>query len=276
MTTPKLGTAGIHTKLRKHYLKSDGANQDWNGGIFVEEVGINGGAMANENRRCDAIYVGFTSASGRLLVGHEVKSSRSDWLAELKKIGKADFWYDNCHKWFLVVDDLAIVQDGELPDGWGLMLATERGIKTVEGCEVRRVTPSWTAVRSILSRFDTERVALIAKAVEKERVRRDAEIAKFREEFRGVGHSTPQQQLVDEVIRKAKDALGSEGSYITLDADLAASVLADATMVQRATAQARQDLERAIAAGRREAQQLARVFDTSYGPLGRVLKELSQ
>jgi hypothetical protein len=53
--------------------------------------------------------------------GHEVKVSRSDWLTELKNPDKADAFRRYCDYWWLVVPDRAIVHDGELPAGWGLL-----------------------------------------------------------------------------------------------------------------------------------------------------------
>ena len=65
------------------------------------------------------------------LIGHEVKVSRSDWLAELRDPEKAEAWKRYCHGWYLVVSDAAIVRDGELPDGWGLMVKHGTSLRTV-------------------------------------------------------------------------------------------------------------------------------------------------
>lgn len=58
---------------------------------------------------------------GYAIHGHEVKVSRADWLAELSKPDKADAFRAYCHYWWLVVSDVSIVRDDELPDGWGLL-----------------------------------------------------------------------------------------------------------------------------------------------------------
>ena len=53
-------TAGeLLGRLRRHYIEP---SRRLPGGIFVPEVGMNGGYGAG--RRCDAIYVGFTTTSG--------------------------------------------------------------------------------------------------------------------------------------------------------------------------------------------------------------------
>jgi len=152
-------TQDLMARLQRHYIKP---GAPFPGGVFLPEVGWNGGGLT----RCDAIYVGFTGTSGRILVGHEVKASRSDWLNELNKPGKADAWADQCHEWWLVAAP-GIVHDGELPDGWGLMVpgrSTTRLQVQVRAHRHRDRTPSWEAVRSIMARQDTLRVAAIADA----------------------------------------------------------------------------------------------------------------
>jgi hypothetical protein len=157
-----MSTGELETRLQRHYIKP-GAPLP--GGIFLPEVGWN---PASYRGGCDAIYVGFTSTSGRLLVGHELKVSRGDWLKELKSPGKADGWADECHEWWLVVNDPAIVHDGELPAGWGLMSPTgpsktRMAIQHKADRKGSNHQPSWHAVRSIMARQDTLRAAAIAK-----------------------------------------------------------------------------------------------------------------
>lgn len=152
-----LASPDLLNRLRRHYI--DPARR-LPGGVFVSEVGLNGGYGAGS--RCDAIYVGFTSASGRHLIGHEVKVSRSDWLAEIssRKTGKADSWADQCHQFWLVVPNPAIVRDGELPPGWGLMSpgrSTSRMIIHHAAAAKKDHAPSWDVVRSVFSRYDTLR-----------------------------------------------------------------------------------------------------------------------
>lgn len=146
-------TKDLLERLRRHYIKPG----PMPGGVFVPECGINGGAQT----RADALYVGFTSTSGRLLVGHEIKVSRADWRKELDSAGKADFWADNCHQWYIVAPSTDIVPPEELPHGWGLMVpnprtTTRMDIKVKAVTDTTR-TPSWNATRSILARLDTLR-----------------------------------------------------------------------------------------------------------------------
>lgn len=168
-TTTAMTTRELTDRLRRHYLKPG----PMPGGIFIEECGRNGDGNRS---RVDALYVGFTSTSGRLLVGHEVKVSRADWRRELDKVGKADVWHDDCHQWWIVAPSTDIVPPDELPDGWGLLVVdprTKTRLKTVVKAKTRDVVPSWATVRSIMARLDT----LQAQRLHAERADRDRVIS---------------------------------------------------------------------------------------------------
>lgn len=62
--------------------------------------------------------------------GHEVKVSRSDWLAELRRPDKAEWFRPFMHAWWLVVSDKTIVRD-DLPEGWGLMVKHGRSVRVL-------------------------------------------------------------------------------------------------------------------------------------------------
>lgn len=208
MTTPKLTTGEVMQRLKRHYIKP-GAPLP--GGIFLPEVGWNGGGV----RFCDAIYVGFTSTSGRILVGHEVKTSRADWVRELEQTDKADQWADQCHAWYLVVSDPAIVQGDELPPSWGLMApGTSKTRMTVLTKAERKPlshTPSWQAVRSIMARQDTLRASAIAN------VSRDADQrawAKYQSQVdersdRLMGADKAHLETLRTNMKRVEDALGA-------------------------------------------------------------------
>ena len=68
-------------------------------------------------------------STGLILHGHEVKVSRSDWLTELRMLDKAEAFKPYMNRWWLVVSDHRIVKDGELPDEWGLMVLTPKGLR---------------------------------------------------------------------------------------------------------------------------------------------------
>ncbi|ATN88681.1 hypothetical protein SEA_DEMSCULPINBOYZ_86 [Mycobacterium phage Demsculpinboyz] len=204
-----LTTKELLALLQRHYIKP-GAPLP--GGIFLPEVGWNGASGGG----CDAIYVGFTSSSGRILIGHELKVSRSDWLNELNKPGKADAWADQCHQWWLVVSDPSIVHEGELPEGWGLMSpgkSKTRMAVHVKANTKTDHTPSWTAVRSIMARQDTLRANAIHNAKNEAYQAASAEVEerverRVNDELTRNSHNDKMVRTLQDRIRQIERALG--------------------------------------------------------------------
>lgn len=91
--------------------------------VFFE---VPNGTGARVSRRIDALVQSLWPSRGLWLAGVEIKVSRGDWLRELKDAGKADAIACFCDHWYVAVSDRAIVRDGELPPGWG-MIAPQRG-----------------------------------------------------------------------------------------------------------------------------------------------------
>lgn len=148
---PAMRTPELLERLRRHYIKP---GEGFAGGIFVPECGWNGATGS----RCDALYAGFTSTSGRRLIGHELKVSRADWRHELDQLEKADPWHDNCHAWYVVAPSEDVVPRAEVPAGWGLMVPgrSKTRMQVIVRPVIRDdVVPSWHAVRSIMARQDT-------------------------------------------------------------------------------------------------------------------------
>jgi hypothetical protein len=87
---------------------------------FLEDV-RNQTGYGRQVRTCDALAMSLYPSRGLHLHGFEVKVSRADWFKELQAPEKAEEIARFCHFWWLVVDDGAIVQNGELPATWGLL-----------------------------------------------------------------------------------------------------------------------------------------------------------
>lgn len=87
---------------------------------FLEEV-RNQTGYGRQIRTCDALAMSLYPSRGLHLHGFEVKVSRADWFKELGDPVKAEAIAGFCHFWWLVIDDPAIVKDGELPATWGLL-----------------------------------------------------------------------------------------------------------------------------------------------------------
>lgn len=204
----RVRTADLLARLRRHYIKP---GDQLPGGIFVPECGLNG----STGSRVDALYVGFTSSSGRLLVGHELKVSRADWRHELDKPGKADTWADECHAWYVVAPDTTIVRPEELPPGWGLMVINPRTTTRLEVKVKAQVhadrVPSWRVVRSIMARQDTLRAQAIAdgqrQALEDARKRAEEE-QRIRAQHAGDRRLTPEERGRLELLDRLENVAG--------------------------------------------------------------------
>lgn len=87
------------------------------------------GTAGYKGRTADAIAMSLWPSRGLELHGFEVKVSRGDWLRELKNPEKADGIVTHCHRWWIVVGDDKIIQQGELPPTWGLLSPHGQGLR---------------------------------------------------------------------------------------------------------------------------------------------------
>lgn len=110
--TTKLDARDVINLLRGHY---NAPNRPI-GWLFAPEI-----QAPNSTRRADLITAPLTRSGGSGLVGHEVKVSRSDVLAELADPTKHDDWAKYCDYWYLVVSDPALVDGLDIPEHWGIM-----------------------------------------------------------------------------------------------------------------------------------------------------------
>lgn len=122
-----MNTHEIMIALRERY-----AGADW---AFLVEVP--NGTGAAKSRSADAIAMSLWPSRGTDLQGFEVKASRTDWMKELKEPGKAEAICKFCDRWWIVVGDRKIIQPGELPPTWGLMVP--RGDKLVVEVEAPKL-----------------------------------------------------------------------------------------------------------------------------------------
>lgn len=108
-----------------------------NAWAFLEQVAESTGM---DKRKIDAVAMGMYPSKGLLLHGFEVKTSRADWLRELRQPEKtlAVARY---------VDFLWVVADGEVvkPEadelrglGWGWMVPTQYGCRVVKRAPRRK------------------------------------------------------------------------------------------------------------------------------------------
>lgn len=92
-----------------------------NGFRYAVAEHVRSHAGFDARRTADFVAMDLWPSKGLEFHGHEVKVSRSDWLSELKEPEKAGEFIPYMDRWWLVVNDRAIVKAGELPKGWGLM-----------------------------------------------------------------------------------------------------------------------------------------------------------
>lgn len=99
--------------LRRHLIP----DETHPAGIFAPEIQAPGSSL----RRADLIWFGCTAATGRELIGYEIKTSRTDLVTELTDLTKSDPWQKYCDRWNLVVPDASLIEGLELPPTWGVL-----------------------------------------------------------------------------------------------------------------------------------------------------------
>lgn len=106
-------TAELLELLRKRVLGPEGQGQQ---AVFLDEVRDSTGFKGK--RTIDAISVGMYPSRGCLVEGYELKTSRGDWLGELKNAEKAEALARFCDRFWLVTAP-DVVELGEVPPLWG-------------------------------------------------------------------------------------------------------------------------------------------------------------
>src|SRR5215471_10520039 len=110
----------LHARYRRH--------DSGNGPRFViapevrNQAGFGGYWGEKRLRTCDMLVMDTWPSGPVRLIGHEVKNTRSDWTRELKDPTKAAAFTAHVAEWWVVTSSATIVRDGELPEGWGLMV----------------------------------------------------------------------------------------------------------------------------------------------------------
>jgi hypothetical protein len=87
--------------------------------VVVEELGNSTGG--NVSRHADAVAIGLWPSRGYEIHGYELKASRGDVQKELNDPSKADAVGKFCDYWWLVVEDLKIIDGLVIPDAWGIL-----------------------------------------------------------------------------------------------------------------------------------------------------------
>jgi hypothetical protein len=125
--------ASVTDALHARYSQVHGGN----GRRYAVAAGVRSHAGFDARRTCDYVAMDLWPSKGLALHGHEIKISRSDWLRELAEPEKAAEFIPYMTYWWAVASGPRIVRDGELPDGWGLMVV-RGGLVTVATAAPKR------------------------------------------------------------------------------------------------------------------------------------------
>jgi hypothetical protein len=87
---------------------------------LIPQVGDRTGGWS---RCADAIGMSCWPSLGLAVHGFEIKSYRGDWLREVNNGEKSQAIFRFCDHWWIVAGNERIVQPGELPPTWGLLVA---------------------------------------------------------------------------------------------------------------------------------------------------------
>lgn len=109
-----LKAGDLEQMLRTHYA---GTPSKPAAGYFVSEL-----QAPDSTRRADGLWLPLDGYNRGRIIGHEIKVSRSDVVAELADPMKSHAWSKFCNEWWLVISDASIIAGLTLPDHWGVML----------------------------------------------------------------------------------------------------------------------------------------------------------
>lgn len=124
-------TVNLHELVKKRY-----AGNAW---IVLYEVG--NGTGSNVNRHADAVAIGIWPSHGYEINGMEFKRSRSDVRKELDDPSKADAVGKYCDYWWLVVEDLKIIDGLVIPATWGILYPRAGVLRVHRKAPKRQATP---------------------------------------------------------------------------------------------------------------------------------------
>ncbi len=113
----------------------------------------------NGLRRADVLAMSVYPSRGLVFHGFELKNSRGDWLRELKDVTKSVPIQRFCHAWWIVAQP-GVVDKGELPDTWGLLVPDRSGSRLITQTKAPRLdpqTPTMEFVASVLRKAASAR-----------------------------------------------------------------------------------------------------------------------
>lgn len=194
-------------EMEKHLAERYCDSRQW---VFLTQVRSSTGSAS---RVADAMAFNMYGSTGYEILGFEIKVSRSDWLNELKDMSKSDEIMEYCDKWYLVVPDEKIVQPGELPKNWGLLVLRNGKLAQKVRAMPTKTTPMpMHFIASIMRRSGDEIMRIRNEHVRKEDIAGEIEEARKRgyEEGRGYNGKHKEEELnrLREYVKEFENASG--------------------------------------------------------------------
>lgn len=269
MATPEsMTTAELNERLHQHFIsEKDQFDLAGAGAVYLTEVT----APGHSGRRADAVHIGLWASRGAGTVEVcELKISRADWLKELKDPKKAEAWWPYCHVFWLVVPCEGIVQDGELPRGWGLMMPGGRGrrFKVIVKPEERKAELTPALLRTLLTNTETVRVNALRRQEQMLRQKFYEQEQQTRRQ-RGVFSEKDRRRL--ELLDRLEKALGVELTDYSWEDKLQPEGAARAL---KALAQGEAALDKAKDRAESAVRELDRAAKTAQETADRLRKEM--
>lgn len=207
-------------------------------GVFMTEVGSPDG-----HRRADALYIPAVGGTG--IIGHEIKVSRSDVLAELADPHKAEAWKKYCIRWWLVVADAKLVDGLEIPDDWGVKTPpTQQNrrqftvIKPAPKLDPHPLGPALSRIATVWA-YRQRDAEWAKRQNDTHTARLNTRIAELEDKLRRAGvHVTPPPPDQERAMQLMA-ALRKRDRYARIDSRLDIETLADAVLEATAAANLR-------------------------------------
>lgn len=239
-----LTSSDVLAMLRRHYLPEGRPPA----GLFAPEIGSPKG-----DRRADLVWMPTTVTTRDRLVGHEIKVTRSDVMAELADPTKADAWAKCCTRWWLVVADPALVDGLDVPEMWGVM-APPSGRRTRTMTVLRpapHLAPHASDVAAGLRRLATWEMH--RNRDREERLRRELQYAQGRlrsteEQLREAqvaseGRYNPHAAAVSRILHAAEQQSTSVGLFATVREEDVIAAIVDVAATRAAATRTRWDID---------------------------------
>lgn len=198
MSDPKVNSYELFKRIQAKY-----ARPAW---AVFGEVGDSVGFKCN--RHADALAISIWPSRGLEIHGFEIKCARSDWKKELADPAKAHAIQKYCDRWWIVISEEKIVEPGELPPNWGLMVAKGKGLT------VKTAAPKLTP--------EALRVDFVAAVLRRQADLTDSLVSKAHEEGRqnGIKNGAPEVSRVRSELNTVIEDLKKTINYFEEESGL--------------------------------------------------------